>query len=88
MFLCEECHDNERCFHFSGSYGRCEDCGKTAGCVDCHNPDAPAPRKRKPAPKRVEVKPLALPATTEKKPVKDSIVIYDKNGNKRRRTLH
>lgn len=48
MFLCTSCHDPQ-CVHFSGSYGRCEGCGKTAPCVDC----TAYKRKRKPrAPKR------------------------------------
>lgn len=43
MFLCLECH--KKVEHpnkeieeipFGMSYGRCEDCGKTAPCVDCH----------------------------------------------------
>lgn len=33
MFMCNNCCTN---FHFGGSYGPCEGCGKTANCDDCH----------------------------------------------------
>jgi hypothetical protein len=38
MFLCDNCHDPTRHNGWEGfSNGRCECCGKTAVCVDCHN---------------------------------------------------
>ena len=44
MFLCNDCHgENEpynfNCdpdFPFGKSYGACENCKKTGGCLDCH----------------------------------------------------
>ena len=37
MFLCSKCHfDFPNCFHFHRSHGRCEECGATGDCVDCH----------------------------------------------------
>ena len=39
MFLCETCHEKTKCPNLiihPGSHGRCEDCGETADCVDCH----------------------------------------------------
>ena len=56
MFLCSKCHvDYPNCFHFSGSHGRCEECGKTGDCVDCHGyivrePPKPPPPKAQPVP--------------------------------------
>lgn len=41
-FECNTCHTvatgktHEERFHFFQSYGRCETCGKTASCADCH----------------------------------------------------
>ncbi len=41
MFMCEKCHDKDKAcnwefgMHFSKSYGACEICRKTGGCVDC-----------------------------------------------------
>lgn len=46
MFLCPDCHNaNGGCLHFSSSYGKCEDCGKTADCIDCksHKTKPPPP---------------------------------------------
>jgi hypothetical protein len=45
MFLCEQCHDNvaKRCWIckvggiFAMSHGRCENCGETHDCYDCHS---------------------------------------------------
>lgn len=40
MFLCTDCHDNNKCgwgLIELPSYGKCEDCGKVTGCTDCHN---------------------------------------------------
>lgn len=37
MFICEECHNEYG--HLSGSYGRCEGCGKVADCYNCGCPD-------------------------------------------------
>ena len=41
MFMCDDCHESDCPTGWledlgPGSYGRCEGCGKTAGCVDCH----------------------------------------------------
>jgi hypothetical protein len=36
MFLCDKCHDPEQHIALFRSYGRCEGCGKTAPCIDCH----------------------------------------------------
>jgi len=37
MFLCSKCHvQYPNCFHFMGSHGRCEECGESGDCVDCH----------------------------------------------------
>jgi hypothetical protein len=43
MFLCQKCHQHDKCF--SGvflSHGPCESCGEIGDCADCHNyaPDA------------------------------------------------
>jgi len=52
MFLCSKCHvQYPNCFHFTGSHGRCEECGETGACVDCHGyivhePPKPPPPKR------------------------------------------
>jgi len=43
MFVCEPCHEKTKCKicqilgWFSMSYGKCESCGKSAGCFDCHS---------------------------------------------------
>lgn len=39
MFLCDKCHDPEKCWGMSRSYGRCEMCAQTASCIDCHMRD-------------------------------------------------
>jgi hypothetical protein len=43
MFLCLDCHKKTDCKNkqleeipFGMSYGKCEDCGATKPCVDCH----------------------------------------------------
>lgn len=41
MFVCEPCHDKSTCTHwmiegFMRSRGRCEVCGESADCLDCH----------------------------------------------------
>lgn len=62
MFVCEPCHvllykRSGDAVHFSGSYGPCEDCHKTARCHDCrcylpqtprprHDPDMPNPEAK------------------------------------------
>lgn len=37
MFLCTDCHKNEKCsqLHFMTSHGPCEYCKYVASCVDC-----------------------------------------------------
>lgn len=35
MFLCDKCHDASQHVGFR-SLGRCEGCGKSAACIDCH----------------------------------------------------
>lgn len=42
MFLCPPCHQATPCRNFMEfpSRGRCESCGQTANCVDCHYTDA------------------------------------------------
>lgn len=50
MFICDPCHKKSyTCTHFSGSYGKCEDCGKAANCHDCDgsSPIERPKRKRK-----------------------------------------
>ncbi len=49
MFLCEKCHGPKCQWEFGKSYGRCECCGRTDGCYDCHNDTLPnkAPCKGK-----------------------------------------
>ena len=42
-FECDPCHEIATgevgsARHFSGSYGRCETCGRTAACTDCQCP--------------------------------------------------
>lgn len=53
MFVCDDCHD-ERCGmtiieEMMRSRGRCEDCGKSAACLDCqgykHLPPKPPVHK-------------------------------------------
>jgi hypothetical protein len=42
MFLCKPCHEAGGCkwgFAELGSRGRCECCGESAGCRDCHGYD-------------------------------------------------
>lgn len=48
MFLCGECHDKANCKFPHGefvdiellvSWGKCEMCGKTEPCIDCHSYD-------------------------------------------------
>lgn len=43
MFLCAPCHAESGCpwspFAELGSYGRCECCGTSSGCTDCHGYD-------------------------------------------------
>lgn len=43
MFVCDPCHKESQCdwVHLSGSYGRCEICGKSASCHDCGTYRAP-----------------------------------------------
>ena len=36
MFLCDQCHDARVHVDLFRSRGRCEGCGKTAACIDCH----------------------------------------------------
>jgi len=43
MFLCTECHAKTDCKNkqleeipFGMSYGKCESCGQTKPCADCH----------------------------------------------------
>lgn len=48
MFLCDTCHKgcpNSDLDTMFMSYGRCEGCGKTGGCADCHT-DFPRPKRR------------------------------------------
>lgn len=54
MFLCPKCHDSA-CpdIAYEGrSNGRCEDCGQSAICYDCHSYGLPADAERKP-PKKI-----------------------------------
>ncbi len=53
MFLCPECHRKYECgdkefFPKQGiSYGPCENCGKTALCIDCHSYGNPKSKSEK-----------------------------------------
>lgn len=52
MFCCPSCHDlRKHEFEMFRSYGRCEMCGKTRSCIDCHLNDCNPPKK--PAKKKV-----------------------------------
>jgi len=35
MFLCDKCHNEANHLIPFQSFGRCEDCGRTATCIDC-----------------------------------------------------
>ncbi len=40
MFLCDTCHDDQGlCGMLARSGGRCENCGESAACMDCHVPE-------------------------------------------------
>jgi hypothetical protein len=36
MFLCDTCHDPQNHLPYFRSQGKCEGCGRTASCIDCH----------------------------------------------------
>lgn len=47
MFLCDRCHDVSRhIVTLFQSLGRCEECGRTAPCIDCQNLVCPPPTKK------------------------------------------
>ena len=49
MFVCDNCHDASKHIDLFRSRGRCEVCGKTAACIDCHYRQCDPPRPPKAA---------------------------------------